>query len=46
MCQERICVSPKADDLFDLLPFMMNCVNSALSTIVLAVVFIFTELFI
>lgn len=37
-------VSLKADDLFDLLPFTLNCINSALSTIVLAAVFIFSEL--
>lgn len=44
MCQECVCVSPMAQDLFGRLPFTMNCIDSALSTIVLAVVFIFTEL--
>lgn len=34
----------KADDLFDFLPFTLNCINSALSTIVLTAVFISSEL--
>lgn len=42
MCQERMCV-PKADDPLGLSPLTMNCINSALSMIVLAVGFIFTE---
>ena len=44
ICQDCLCASPKADELFGLLPFTKNCINSALSTTVLAAVFIFTEL--
>lgn len=43
MGQECLGVSPKTDDLFDFLPFVMNCINSTLSAIVFTVVFIFTE---
>lgn len=43
MGQECLSVSPKTDDLFDLMPFVMNCINSTLSAIVFTVVFIFTE---